>query len=192
MATVEASALPPGYLKLGDTVEFGEDVPARCVVKITKLQGKVKLDTKAVDGKSDGTTTNKGRMPGDLEVSLEWRSDDDDVDAAVEEALYQISPRGPNSGQPFKVAFKRSRILGADSVTVEELDGPIDTPGSTLSTAKLKLVTWVKPAQTGQGAAATATTVKDFGGIKGNTVTFSNPIPEKAGTPGTAPPTVKP
>lgn len=156
MTVINASALPAGYIKIG-AYEFGPDVPARCVVTISKLTSKVKLDKKAVDGKSDGTTTNKGRDPGDFEVSLEWNGADDAVDAAVAEALYQISPRGPNSGQPMAVAFKRSRVMAADNVIVEELDGPLDKAGTDLVTAKIKIATWTAPAAAGQGAAKTAT-----------------------------------
>lgn len=185
MTTIAASALPAGYLKIGD-FEFGEDVACRCVVKIT-AKPKVKLDKKAVDGKSDGTTTNKGKDPCDLDVELTWNGARDDVDAAIEEALYQLSPRGPNSGTPQKVSYKRQRVHGVDSVIVEELDGPHDTPGDDKCTAKIKLVSWTKPAAAGQGAGKTpdapkgSETVKGFGGTPGNTITITHPNPPAAG-----------
>lgn len=178
MTVISASSLPAGYIKIG-AQEFGDDVPARCVVTIKKLVSKVKLDKKAVDGKSDGTTTNKGRDPADVEVSLVWNSSNADVDAAVEEALYQLSPRGPNSGQPMDVAFKRSRVAGVDKVIVEEVEGPIDTAGDDKSTATIKCASWTKPAPAGQGASKTATTatpmvVKGFGS-NNNTITYPAP-----------------
>jgi hypothetical protein len=203
MAVTSASSLPAGYIKLGQT-EFGDDVPARCVVVVTP-KAKRKLDKKAVDGKSDGTTTDKGREPRDIEVKLSWNRealnpDGSRVDDAVDEALYQISPAGPNGGQPLDASFKRSRIHGVDSIIVEELDGPHDDAGTDLSTCTIKGASWSKPSQAGQGAAKTPDdaegsdgskskpiTVKGFGGDPNNTVT----IP---GAPSTAPtpPMVKP
>jgi hypothetical protein len=204
MAVTAASTLPAGYCKIGPQ-EFGDDVPARCVVTV-EVKSKVKLDKKAVDGKSDGTTTNKGREPADVDIKLTWNRaalnpDGSSVDAAVEEALYQISPRGPNTGQPLDVGFKRSRVHGVDSMIVEEVDGPKDEPGTDLTTATIKGASWAKPSQAGQGAAKTpddaqgadgtaankTITVKGFGGDPNNTVT----IP---GAPSTTPtpPMVKP
>lgn len=165
MTVVAASTLPAGYIKIGP-VEFGDDVPARCVV-VVKCKSKRKVDKKAVDGKSDGTTTDKGREPADIEIDLSWNAyatnpDGSSVNAAVEEALYQIGPRGPNGGIPQQAAFKRSRVHGVDAIEVEELDGPNDVPGTDLVTAKLKGASWSKPAQTGPGAATTPLTAETF------------------------------
>lgn len=190
-----AEILPAGYLQIGP-YEFGDGVPARCVV-VVKPKSDSKIDKKEADGKSGAVTTWKGAKPSEWEVELTWNGSDLDADAAIEEILYQLSPVGPNQGKPWQFATKRARIHGTDNVIVENVDGPNDKPGSDQVDAKLKLTSWKKPAATasGQGKATTDTdpskwkggdpnqitpphtTVTGFGGDPNNRVTFPGNVP---------------
>lgn len=153
MAVVTSSSVAAGFLRLG-AYQFGPNVAASCVVTV-KPKSKGKVDKKAADGKNDAITTWKGQEPASLTIDLTWNGANLAVDRAVTANLYQISPRGPNAGQPMACAFKDSRIHGVSSLIVEELEGPERKPGTDLVTAKITATSWVQPAQTGQGAATT-------------------------------------
>jgi hypothetical protein len=188
------AVLPRGYLQIGG-FEFGpgaQGPTARCVVKL-KPKSSGKVDKKPAQGSDDAKTTWQGRLPADLEYEFSWNAQDADADAAIEEALYQIGPRGPNKGQTQTISGGRLRVHATDQVIVDELEGPDDVPGTSLVTAKLKLSSISKQAQTkqtGTGDATTptdpkkwtgggqpTTTVQGFGGDPNNKVTFPGIVP---------------
>lgn len=164
--------IPAGYAKIGD-FEFGEECKARCVV-VVKIKGKGKIDKKASDGKSDAITTFKGREPADVSIELSWDTRDDDADTAIEDALRELAPRGPNGGKAFDFVSRRSDVHDVSKIVVEEIEGPNDTPGTTQSTAKISAASWAKQKNSTKTAngAGKGTTVDNFGGIPGNKVTF--------------------
>jgi hypothetical protein len=147
---------PAGYLKLGDH-ELGEGCAARCVVKVTH-KAKAKVDKKPADGKSDAITTAKGREPADIDIELTWKVnpfDDSDVaaDLEIRDVIADISPRGKKSGKPQEIVYRGSEIHDVTAMVIEEIEGPLDTPGSNQVSAKIKGASWNKQKSTGASTA---------------------------------------
>lgn len=159
--TTPPARLPAGYIRFGEH-ELGPTCAARCLV-VLKPKSAGKVDKKESDGKSDAVTTWKGAKPAEWEATVTWNNrsgilEDEENDARIEEILYQLSPRGPNPGQAWEFASKRSRIHGTQQAGIEEVEGPEDKPGSSEVSAKIKFASWSAPNKTaqGQGKADTA------------------------------------
>lgn len=186
-----------GSVKFGSEVQFPTNA-GNCIV-VVKFTSKGKVDKKEADGKDDAHTTWKGRAPAEIEINLSWK-EIEPTDQEVCDALYQISPRGPNSGKAwdFTVGDGRdAKIHNAPRVVIEDLDGPVRSPGKGEATAKIKCSSWTQPTQAnGPGKATTptdpqkwkggspyqqgsgpTTTVQGFGGDPNNKVTFPGNVP---------------
>lgn len=147
------AALPKGYVKIGD-YELGVGCKARCVV-VVKAKAKAKVDKKVSDGDDDATTVFKGKEPADFDLELSWNGDEEDADAAIEDILVALSPRGPNAGKAFAFAFTRSRVYACDKIEVDDIEGPHDVPGTAKCTAKIALSSWSKVKGKGKGKTTT-------------------------------------
>ena len=155
----QTPAQPRGYLQLG-THEFGPGAPsdaARCVVTL-KPKSKGKVDKKNAQGKDDAKTTWQGKDPADLEIEISWNSNDTAADAAIEDRLSDLNPRGPNGGKTLMIAARRLRIHAIDTIIIEEMDGPEDKPGTSLVSCKIKAASISKSAQAGQAGQGDAKT----------------------------------
>jgi hypothetical protein len=189
--------LPRGYVQIG-AYEFGVGAvgpTSQCVVTI-KPTSKGKVDEKNAQGKDDAKTTWQGKEPADLEIEIQWNSARDDVDQAIEEQLFQLSPRGPNGGQTQTIAGRRLRVHATTTILVKEMEGPEDKPGTTLVSCKMKVASISAQAQTqqtGQGDAKTPTSPTKSDGSQSSSTAQPWSVPKDVNGPGgTIPPTVTP
>ncbi len=173
-------------------------------IKVT-YKPKGKVDSKEASGKDDGTTTWKGRQPREPEVEISWlydlkATDEEEggkVNQEVMDVLDVLTPASDeHPGDPWDFAESDSRaqkFARVKAVIIEEIElSPEDFEKGT-RTAKFKMKSYSKKAQTGTGkdASKTPTAENGFAGASPSQLSAKANPPGK-GSSYTNPPSAKP
>jgi len=95
---------------------------------VFKPKGKLKVDEKASDGKSDAKVTCKGKEPPSADLELHWVDDTDvegepgPIETQATELIQFWSPLGENYGEAFEFVHPDAAAFGFDKIMFKEIE----------------------------------------------------------------------
>lgn len=125
-------------------------------VAVVDPSGGAKIEKKTSKGKSNAVSSFSGKEVGDVKITLTW-AEKHPANAYTVQMLTDLSPRGPNAGDPQDFNSDDAAVHQISSIIIEKIDGPKRAPGTGQATAEITATSWTKPAAVPAAANAAKT-----------------------------------